>query len=295
MNLRAIRFFLRETLLNIKRNSHSGVVMLAQTIVSLLILGICLIFIFNANHLVTNFFNNLEINVFLADTTDEVSLAQLQRQIKVLDGVGNMEYISKDDAYQWMKKNSPYDLDELVKRNPFPASFRIKVNSTKAIDSIAKEIGTMAGVEEVNYAAESLGKILPIFYFIQVSCFFLSIILAGMTLFSITNTVKLAIHARRQEIRIMRLVGATDRFIRWPFVLEGMFYGFTGAFIAFLLASGAYALVMNYINTSNPVISLFVSTGQVMLNLGVLLGVIGILVGMVGSFISVDRHLISRI
>ena len=295
MNLRTIRFFLRETLLNIKRNSHSGVVMLAQTIVSLLILGICLIFIFNANHLVTNFFNNLEINVFLADTTDEVSLAQLQRQIKVLDGVGDMKYISKDDAYQWMKKNSPYDLDELVKRNPFPASLRIKVQSTKSIDLIAKEIGTMAGVEEVNYAAESLGKILPIFYFIQVSCFFLSIILAGMTLFSITNTVKLAIHSRRQEIRIMRLVGATDRFIRWPFVLEGMFYGFAGAFAAFLLASGAYALVMKYINMSNPVISLFVSTGQVMLNLGVLLGVIGILVGMVGSFISVDRHLVSRI
>jgi cell division transport system permease protein len=295
MNLRTIRFFLRETLLNIKRNSHSGIVMLAQTIVSLLILGICLIFIFNANHLVTNFFNNLEINVFLADTTDEVSLAQLQRQIKVLDGVGDMKYISKEDAYQWMKKNSPYNLDELVKRNPFPASLRIKVQSTKSIDSIAKEIGTMAGVEEVNYAAESLGKILPIFYFIQVSCFFLSIILAGMTLFSITNTVKLAIHSRRQEIRIMRLVGATDRFIRWPFVLEGMFYGFAGAFAAFLLASGAYALVMKYINMSNPVISLFVSTGQVMLNLGVLLGVIGILVGMVGSFISVDRHLVSRI
>jgi cell division transport system permease protein len=182
-----------------------------------------------------------------------------------------------------------------VKRNPFPASLRIKVKSTQEIDSIAKEIGTMAGVEEVNYAAESLGKILPIFYFIQVSCFFLSIILAGMTLFSITNTVKLAIHSRRQEIRIMRLVGATDRFIRWPFVLEGMFYGFAGAFAAFLLASGAYALVMKYVNMSNPVISLFVSTGQVMLNLGVLMLVIGILVGMIGSFISVDKHLVSRI
>jgi len=265
--------------------------MLGQTVVSLLILSICLIFIFNANHLVTNFFNNLEINVFLDDTVDDVALTQLQRHVRGLEGVREVVYISKAEAYQWMKENSPFNLDELVRDNPFPASMRIKVTSTKLINSIADDISSLSGIEEVNYAAESLGKILPVFYFIQVSCFFLSIILASMTLFSIVNSIKLAIHARRQEIRIMRLVGATDRFIRWPFMIEGMFYSFTGALIAFVLASGAYALIMKYVNISNPVINLFVSTSQVMLNLGVLMGIIGILVGTLGSMISVDKHL----
>lgn len=295
MRFSAIRFFLRETRLNIKRNSQSGLIMLAQTVVSLLILGICLIFIFNANHMVTNFFNNLEINVFLENTVEDVELVQIQRHIRSLEGVGEMEYISKEAAYLWMKENSQFNLDELVRDNPFPASIQIKVKSTKSIEPIANEISSMAGIEEVNYASESLGKILPVFYFIQVSCFFLALILAGMTMFSIINTIKLAIHSRRQEIKIMRLVGATDRFIRLPFMLEGLFYSFAGSIIAFALASGAYALVMNYVNLTNPVISLFVSTGQVMLNLGILMGVIGILVGMLGSMISVDKHLTAHI
>jgi cell division transport system permease protein len=269
--------------------------MLAQTVVSLLILGICLIFIFNANHMVTNFFNNLEINVFLENTVEDIELVQIQRHIRSLEGVGEMEYISKENAYLWMKENSQFNLDELVRENPFPASIRLKVKSTKSIGPIANEISSMAGIEEVNYASESLGKILPVFYFIQVSCFFLALILAGMTMFSIINTIKLAIHSRRQEIKIMRLVGATDRFIRLPFMLEGLFYSFAGSIIAFALASGAYALVMKYVNFTNPVISLFVSTGQVMLNLGILMGVIGILVGMLGSMISVDKHLAAHI
>jgi len=264
--------------------------MLGQTVVSLLILGICLIIIFNANNLVTSFFKNLEVGVFLNDDVDELALTQIERHIKGMAGVGEMQYISKEDAYKWMEENSPYDL-KLARKNPFPASLKVKVFSANDIEPIAKEIGTLAGVDKVEYAAESLGRVLPVLYFIQVCCFFLTVILAGMTLFSITNSIKLAIHARRQEIKIMRLVGATDRFIRWPFVMEGMFYGFLGALGAFLLASGPYAIVMGCFSPSSPWRDVFVETGTVTLNLAVLMFVIGTLVGAVGSLISVEKHL----
>ena len=293
MQLRVIRFFVRETLLNIKRNRHSVFTMLGQTVVSLLILGICLIIILNANNFVTEFFNSLEINVYLLDDIDDLTLTQLQRHARSMDGTGEIQYISKDEAYQWMKENSPFQLDEIVRFNPFPASLKIKVQSANQIEPIAKEISGMSGVESVDYASESLGRILPVFYFIQASCFFLAIILAGMTLFSIINSIKLAIHARRQEIRIMRLVGATDKFIRWPFLMEGMFYGLVGSLIAFILVSGSYAIIMGFKGSSNLLLSFLVGTGTIMLNLAVLMIVIGILVGVMGSHISVEKHLTS--
>ena len=269
--------------------------MLGQTVVSLLILGICLIFILNANHLVTDFFNNLEINVYLLDDIDDLTLTQLQRHVQSMDSVGTVEYISKDQAYKWMKENSPFELDELVRYNPFPASLKIKVQSTNEIEPMAKEISSLSGVEDVDYASESLGRILPVFYFIQVSCFFLAIILAGMTLFSIINSIKLTIHSRRQEIKIMRLVGATDRFIRWPFLLEGMFYGLVGSFVAFVIVSGAYAIIMGFVSYSNPLLTVFVSTGTIALNLAVLMFIIGLLVGVIGSHISVEKHLVAAV
>jgi cell division transport system permease protein len=296
MQLRMLRFFLRETLLNIKRNGHSGVIMLLQTAVSLFILGICLIFIFNANHLVTRFYDELEINVYLNDTVDDVMLTQIQRHIRGLDGVGEMRFLSKDDVYQMMQTDSIFNpsgmnLDDLVKRNPFPATIIINVTSTSAIESIAKEIQTLSGIESVNYGGETLSKILPVFSFIQISSFMLALILAGMTLFSIINSIKLAIHSRRQEIKIMRLVGATDRFIKWPFMLEGMFYGISGSALAFILASTIYAIIAHYVKTSG----ILVGTGLVALNLGILMILIGLLVGLIGSIVSVDKHLQSTI
>lgn len=269
--------------------------MLGLTVVLMLILGICLTFIFNANHIATDFFNSLEINVYLLDDIDDLTRTQLERHIKSLDGTGEITYISKEDAFEWMKQNSSFKLDEFVRTNPFPASFKIKVQSANQIDSIAGEIRSMSGVEDVDYASESLGRILPVFYFIQSSCFFLAIILASMVLFSIINSIKLAIHARRQEIKIMRLVGATDRFIRWPFMLEGAFYGFAGSFIAFVIVSVAYAVIMQFIGSSSPLLNVFVGTGTIMLNLAVLMLVIGLLVGVVGSHISVEKHLVSAI
>lgn len=291
MFLRNLRFFLSETRSNFVRNRHATVITVIQTLISLFVLGIFLIIIINTNRLVTGFLNNLQVAVFLDYDLDTDQTSELYHTIRDLPGVTKVDYVSKADAQEWMEGEVAFSFEDMIERNPLPASFRLNIVSARYAPLIAGELEGVEGIQEIKYAEETLGHYLPIFYFILGACFIMALVIAGATVFTISNTIRLAIYARRKEIKIMQLVGATDWAIRGPFLLEGFVYGLIGSLLSFALVSTGYSLLFNTFNKMVIFRPIFVGSWQMAYNLFVLMVVLGTIIGVAGSLIAVDRYL----
>lgn len=295
MFLRNLRFYLSETALNFSRNRHATVITVLQTFVSLFVLGLFLIIIINANRFVTGFLNSLQVAVFLDDSLSKEETQALYHTIRdETAGITKVEYISKAEAWKWMEGETPFELGDLVERNPLPASFKLHIASSRYAPIVAAEIDKLDGILEIRYPEETLGQYLPIFYFILGASFILAMVLAGATVFTISNTIRLAIYARRKEIKIMQLVGATDWTIRGPFLIEGLIYGIVGSLFAFAFVSIGYNLLFSTFTRMVVFRPIFVTSGEMAYNLFVLMVTLGIIIGVAGSLIAVDRYLESE-
>jgi len=290
--LTSLRYFLNETWSNLTRSRHTTIITILQTLVSLFVLGIFLIIIITVNRFVTSFLNNLQMAVFLDETLDADQTIAIKQVIEDMEGIKSLEYISKEDAKEWMKQNAQFDLEDILdERNPLPASFRLYITTARVAPILDEKIRVIEGITDVRYPKETLGHWLPIFYFLLVSSFILALVIAGATIFTISNTIRLAIYARRKEIKIMQLVGATDWSIKVPFLLEGLVYGLVGGFMSFAVVSLGYALVFRTLQGGWLFRPLMVGAGNMAYNLLVLMVVLGALIGTAGSLISVDRYL----
>ncbi len=293
--LTSIRYFLNETWENLTRSRHTTIITILQTLVSLFVLGIFLIIIITVNRFVTSFLNNLQMAVFLDDSLDADQTIAIKDVILDMEGVRGIDYISKDDAKEWMKRNSQFDLEDILSdRNPLPPSFRIYITTARVAPELDEKIRVLEGITDIRYPKETLEHWLPIFYFLLISSFILALVIAGATIFTISNTIRLAIYARRKEIKIMQLVGATDWAIKAPFLMEGLIYGLVGGILAFVVVSLGYGLIYSILQGGWLVRPLMVGTGNMAYNLLVLMVVLGALIGVAGSLISVDRYLETR-
>jgi len=290
--LTSLRYFLNETLSNLTRSRHTTVITVLQTLVSLFVLGIFLVIIITVNRFVTSFLNNLQVNVYLDDKLDASQQIAIKDALVKLEGIKHIKYISKEDAKELMKKDSAFNLEGILEeRNPLPASFQLYITSARVAPELEKVIKEIEGVTDVRYGKEQLDRWLPIFYFLLISSFILALVIAGATIFTISNTIRLAIYARRREIKIMQLVGATDWAIKAPFLLEGLIYGIGGGILAFAVVSLGYFIVYRVLQAGVLFRSPMVSAGQMAYNLFILMCVLGALIGVAGSLISVDKYL----
>jgi cell division transport system permease protein len=289
--IRSFSFFLKETIDGIRRHSTGSIVTFLQVFISLFFLGVCLIVIINVNHFVDNFLNNLEMGAFLADDLTHEQTEDLMDTIKHLPGVRDVEYISKEEAFTIMQERSTMDISDLVRTNPFPASIKITVDSPQAASDLASPIRRMTGITEVNYAKEQLQVYLPVFHLVEFVCFFLTIVTVIATLFTIMNTVRLAIFTRRKEIRIMQLVGATSWFIRVPFLIEGLVYGLIGAFLAMLILGVGYELVIGGMAKRSIYLPGMLDFNVMISNLAIMMFILGGFTSIIASLIAVGKHL----
>jgi cell division transport system permease protein len=295
MLLRNLRYYLTETAINLKQNRHATVITILQTLVSLFILGIFLIFIINTNRFVTNFLNNLQVAVFLKDGLDADQTSAIYHEIsEKMPGIKEISYRSKEDAMTWVKGEIDIPVEDYTEHNPLPASFLITIKSPKYAPILADKIGKLEGVDEVMYGEKNLGDSLPAFYFILGASFILAVVIAGATVFTISNTIRLAIYARRKEIRIMQLVGATEWAIRGPFLFEGIVYGLTGSILAFILVVLGYILLFSSFSRVWMFRPIIVGSGQMAYNLFILMIVLGVIIGAAGSLLAVDKYLESE-
>ncbi len=261
--------------------------------VALLILGFFLLFAANVENLVDDLESQVEITAYFSE---EATQEEIDAGISAVSGISNIEgviYVSKEEALNLLKEQFG-DESELLEAvegmNPLRDSVQIKLQNQEKINETAQEIEKVAGISEVQYRSEVVERLLGLTKMIRTFGLAIATLLVLMTAFMISNTIKLTVFARRREIGIMKLVGATDWFIRWPFVLEGMLLGMGGAAVTILIIFFGYPALVQNLSVSLPFLPLIQSAEFIQSICSIILGS-GIMIGALGSVISIRRYL----
>lgn len=263
---------------------------------TLLVIGIFLMLALNFDYIATNIESQVEMKIFLKDGLSENIIEGMKNNIKAVSGVKGVVFESKTTALENLKQkfNNNSDLLEgLEERNPLRDSFIVKMTSPSYAKVISENISKMENVENVVYGKEVLNKLLRLTYALRVGCLILIGILFVISTFIIANTIKLTVFARRREISIMKYVGATDWFVRWPFIIEGIIIGIIGSIITVSALSMLYLYCMKVINGSMLGIMSFtiMPFTQIIMDMAFLITGIGVFIGFIGSMISVRKFL----
>lgn len=283
-------FFLR-VLRNIRQNLMIHLITTGSIAFSLLILGAVLCVFLNVDDLVKKWRNEVSIVLFLEDNLYTSKIENLKTEISEMLEVDDILYVSKEEALKRLKtqlKNQEGILEGL-ETNPLPASFEIRLKprfqNIQSIRTLVQRLKGLKGVDEVQYGEAWIERLMTGFRLIKLVALAIFGLLFISTVFIISNTIKLATYARQEELEIMRLVGATNLFVKTPFFIEALLQGLVGAVLAVAILFGIYRLFVSKVQMGSLSIS-FLPTD-------VILGIMGagIGLGLFGSFISFRRFI----
>ena len=293
MKIRTAEYFITESLHSIRRNGLMSVAALMTVALSLLILGMFTVVVMNLNHMAAVLESQIQVTVYLQDSLKDVEAREIGTRITKLPGVTRVTFVGKEEAMVRFKDRLGSQqglLAELGEANPLPNSFEVKVDRPERVKAVALAISQLKGIEAARYGQEVVEQLFSLTRMVRIFGVVLIIFLGLAALFIIVNTIRLTVFARRREIGIMKYVGATDWFIRWPFIIEGVLLGSLGAFISAVLLSQLYSMVTRQVYESLaflPLLPQYPFLGYV--NIFVLVAGIGI--GVLGSLISVKKFL----
>lgn len=262
----------------------------------LLILGLFLILVVNVTMLTDSARKQFDtIQIYLVDGMEQEQTDKMVRLLEEMDQVSQVEYLSKDDALKEFKTkwgDKAYLLDGLS-QNPLPDSIRVKATDLALLPEIVNSVKTFEGVEDIKYYQTVVDKLLRVTNFIKIGATVIIVFLVGISVVVVANTVKLTVLAREKEISIMKYVGATNWFIRGPFLVEGILIGFLSATISAGLVILLYIKIVELFGQDT---FLMFSTAMVpakflMTNLIGIFMALGISIGAIGSIISMRRFL----
>ena len=209
--------------------------------ITLFIVGFFIIIVFDIQGVLSSIKNQVEIAVYLKDNVTDELKTYLENEIKGWDEISQVNFVSKDQALEKFKKeNEGSEILKEIQGNPLPASFELELKSPEKVEQVAlrfmnKDGNFIEGVDEVIYGQNYVQKLFSITAIVGTIAFLIIVVLLLAAIVLIFNTIRLAIHARRKEIEVMKLVGATNWFVRLPFLFEGFFEGFIGSVISVVL------------------------------------------------------------
>lgn len=287
-------YLLRETGGNLRRNLLMTLAAIVAMAVSLTALGGVLIMRQAINKASVQWRGGVELAIFLSPTVSNNEVAAIHQELSTTPGVKNFHYVDKPHAYQEFREifGGNNDIVNVLTVADMPPSFRVVPTRAQDIEELGRQFQGQQGVLKVSYAAQEINNLLTQFNRWRTLGVGLAIGVLVAAVALIVNTIQLAIFARRREVAVMKLVGATNWFIRIPFMLEGFIHGLAGVVIAFGLTYGLRNWIASFLpdqtilGTSN----LFVTPHEAILTGFVLLGV-GAAVGVLGSAFAVRRYL----
>jgi cell division transport system permease protein len=288
----SVDYVVRETVTNLRRNLLMTTAAVLTVAVSLFLVGGALLLQQAVNKATLQWRGGVELNIFLnPDVATNVRDA-LQVELEAMPEVKKVTFVDQEAAYDEFKQmfaNSP-DMVESVTAKDLPPSFRVVPRQPELVDTVGERFTKREGVKEVVYAKETVETLIKVTFYLKWGI----AVIAGVLLLSaallILNTIRMAIFARRREVAVMKLVGATNWFIRIPFMLEGMFQGIVGAAFAIVFMWFGRTIIERLIE-DNSLLNQFVVSGGDVLGTGVFILVVGAIVGGVGSAIAVSRFL----
>ena len=293
MSINTVEYFIREVIHSLRRNNWMSVASIGTVAVSLFIFGMFLMLVMNMNKMVDAMESQVQIMVYLEDDFSRDDARDLEVDLKKMQGVEKVTFVPKEEAMEKFKErlgDQKTLLDALDETNPLPDSFEVMVLQPEMVKTAAENIEKFEGVNSAKYGQDVMEHLFDITRLIRIFGFALMMVLALATLFIISNTIRLTVFARRKEIAIMKYVGATDWFIRWPFVLEGIVLGFLGSLIASVVLRLTYSGITAKIYDTLAFFPLIPE--EPFLNYVTMIVVIGgMIMGAIGSTVSIKRFL----
>ena len=291
MGLR-LKYFAGEAVVNLKRNLFMTIAAVSTVAVSLFLLGGVIVFGHIIGNVVGQFNGKVEINVFLQDSITPAQLQQLRSTIDAMPDVSGDAYVSKAEAFKQYQKMFAGDnqITANVDPNALPASLQIKLHNPNQVDAVKSQIVGLAGVDKVNYGGDAVKQLLRINTLLRTISLVMTILLLTAATVLIANTIRLAIYSRRREISVMKLVGATNWFIRVPFIFEGVVEAVAGACVAGGVIWVAKLLWLDRLQSTMLFLPIGITSGTV-LGMFVVLVVVGMSVGTLGSTMALRRFL----
>ncbi len=294
MRLNTVGFLLQEGWAAAVRNGLVTLAAISNTAVALLILGGLVLVGINVEHIAALQAQAAVITVELAEDADR---GEVEKALWANPLVSDVKFVSKEEALRQTAERVGLDAellqtntgDEPIFANPLPDSFTVRTVNPQDIPQVAREAGQVVGVAKVRYAQQLTEKLLVLARGIKISGVVVGVLLALATLMVISTTIRLTIYARRQEIRIMQLVGATNWFIRVPFIIEGILDGLAGGALAAAILLPLYSYVEEYVGHNLQFVDLIYST-EALLLFGLGLVLCGILFGAAGSLMGLHRY-----
>jgi len=290
-----LALFIKKALQDIRENRFLNAITVVTIGLSILIVSSFSLFFINTNALLNSWKQGIRVLVYLKTDANDANRLDLRYQLQQMEDIQELTFISKETALERLKSQmrNQSALLENLKNNPLPDAFEIRIvdgsRELKQVAILAEKIKTFPQVAEVEYGQHFIARFSHIINIFKFVGYALGGLFFVATLFIIANTIRLVLYSRREEIEIMRLVGATDRFITAPFYIEGLILSATGAMLGLIGLFTAYQLILSKFQSSLALTSIevqFLTIVQIVIFIG-----ISMLVGLTGCFLSLKQFL----
>ena len=289
----SLGYFWKETFYSLFRNKFMAVASVLTVTLSMFILGVFLCAVLNINHMATYLENQVEMTVYLKDGLNTDQVMAVGKKLKALPDLKEIKFTNKDQAMAEFKQRlgDQQGILDAINGNPLPSSYSTSFATPASLKNAVSIVTQYPEVDSVQYGQDIIEQLYKVAQVIRIGGIILIVFLAGAELFIISNTIRLTVFARRREIQIMKYVGATNGFIRWPFIFEGMIIGFLGSGIAAFILWEGYKVVLMEMTQAGlvfiPMIALWPFIGYIT----VMLLAAGIIIGILGSTISLRKYM----
>ncbi len=300
MKLRTLRYYMNQGINNVRRNISLSCASVVSIASALLVLGAILSIVFNLDHIVRGIESRMEVTLFLESGITYEKITSMKEEINNWDFVTGVDFISRHDALAAWKKELG-DQGRLLEgytkeNNPLPDYFIVSVDKPENVDIIANKAQILDSVEKVNYSKPVVEFIETVASLLRYAGITLVLMLLIISALIISNTIRVTVFSRKKEIGIMKFIGATDWFIRWPFIVEGMMLGLTGAFISLVLVLGIYYSIYYYssgmlLQVLNIDLLNILGLADIAYPLFIIFVPLGSCIGIVASVLSLRKHL----
>ena len=299
MKYSVLGYFIGEGFSNVFKNKKSTGASLMIMCATMIIFGIFLILGENINHFVDQVESEQGIQVFVKNEATQEQIDKLGEDIRKIDGVSTVDFVSKDEALEQMKERFGERQDLLDgyegENNIFTASYVVTLTDLTKSQEVQDQINTYTDVvKKIQSKDEVVTTLINLANGIKIVTGVILALLIIISIFIIANTIKLTVHARRKEISIMKYVGATNSFIRWPFIVEGMIIGVLASIISIVIVGGAYTFIADKLVSSEfmQLINMsLISFGDMFNSIIFVYMLLGIGIGVLGSMISMRKYL----
>jgi cell division transport system permease protein len=286
-------FFLREAFKNLRLNLLMSITAITTTFICILVLGIGLLVSSHVEGIIGSVREDVSVEAFIPPDASQERVEEIRNAVESYPEVSSVNYVSEDEALVKFKdtfKDQP-EIYENLDPGVLPASFQLQLEDPALAEEVAKKLESEGFSEDnLSYPQQTINRLNTVTSYMILGLYGATALFLVSSILLISNAIRLSIFARRNEIEVMKLVGASDRFVRTPFVFEGMAQGLIGAGLAALTVIWLNFLFVDWSREALPFVPISGDAVNTFLMLVLLVGV-GVLIGVIGSFLSVTRFL----